>query len=163
MTTKSKKSRKKTSPEGKPNTIDRQEQQTPPETLPPEDLGAGGDPPSSSSHPDELGAGGGMPPMPIGFPDELRSESSFLLELAIDYWMGTMMKPLLYHLTRTFAHHSVGETYGTVHLFPRFKALPKGCENLLRKMMSFKETILREWEEHPEGRIIRVGKPGKKH
>lgn len=155
MTTKSKKTKKKTPPEDKPkNTVEKGKEQTklppedsPPEPSPPEPSPPEGEP-STADVQEEL--------------EELMSPSRELLELAIDHWMGTMMKPVMYQLTRTFSHFTVPETFGTTYLFDRFKNVPKGNEELLLKMLKFKEAILSEWDEHPEGRIIQVaGKPAK--
>lgn len=76
-----------------------------------------------------------------------------IMDYAFKTWAGTIMNPMMYFLTRTFAHHRKGEKYDTGLIFNQLMQLSGGNhEALLADLRAFGDTLQTELETFLAGR-----------
>lgn len=70
-----------------------------------------------------------------------------LLEMLFHLWLSEMLKPCFYFMTRTFAHHRLGEKYDTRKVFDQLMLLNRGNHaELMAEIESFRETLFKDLE-----------------
>lgn len=68
-----------------------------------------------------------------------------LLEMLFHLWLSEMLKPCFYFMTRTFAHHRLGEKYDTRKVFDQLMLLNRGNHaELMAEIESFRETLFKD-------------------
>jgi hypothetical protein len=79
-----------------------------------------------------------------------------LMDYAFKTWAGTIMNPMMYFLTRTFAHHRRGEKYDTGLIYNQLMQLSGGDhEGLLEDLRAFGETLQTELETFLAGQAAK--------
>lgn len=72
-----------------------------------------------------------------------------LLYLALQFWRLSRMPNMFYKIERTFAHHRIGEQYGTETIFEQLKHVNNGQHaELLEEMNAFCDTVLDEFDAY---------------
>jgi hypothetical protein len=76
-----------------------------------------------------------------------------ILDYAFKTWAGSFMAPMMYFLTRTFAHHRKGEKYDTGLVFNQLMQINGGDHDaLLNDIRTYGETLQAELETFLAGR-----------
>ena len=75
-----------------------------------------------------------------------------LMETAFAAWKMSMLGTALpYKMTRTFAHHRLGEQYDTSLIFKELEALNRGKhQELLEQFKAFEKTVLNDLDKYLE-------------
>ncbi len=76
-----------------------------------------------------------------------------ILDYAFKTWAGSFMAPMMYFMTRTFAHHRKGEKYDTGLVFNQLMQINGGDHDaLLNDIRTYGETLQAELETFLAGR-----------
>ena len=72
-----------------------------------------------------------------------------LLFIAFAAWKFNHFQPLFYRMTRTWAHHKLGETYDTGIIFEHLDHMNQGNHaELLEQINAFGDTLMKELKQH---------------
>jgi len=76
-----------------------------------------------------------------------KTDITDLLNDAIDAWRGNLYQGLFYQLTRTFAHHRLGEKYDAKMVYDKLLQLVNEAEKFDSEIELFRTALVKDFKE----------------
>lgn len=74
-----------------------------------------------------------------------KEATKHLLDVAFELWFLELLKPMFHAMTRTFAHHRLGEKYDTTLVFDALNLVNRGKHKELNdQIRAFRKTLFED-------------------